>query len=75
MNAQPGAAALALAPRLAWRRRAVVAAQRAEARRRCAMTAYLQLTAGNARAIAPCRHFGFSPVHEYGYRAGAGEQH
>jgi GNAT superfamily N-acetyltransferase len=75
MNAQPRAAALALAPRFAWRGRAVDAALRAEARRRCATTACLQLTAGNAPAKTLYRHVSFWPAHEYGYRARAGEQH
>jgi hypothetical protein len=75
MNAQPRAAAWALARRLAWRGRAVVAALRAEACRRCATTACLRVTASNAPAIALYCHFDFSPAHEYGYRASAGEQH
>jgi hypothetical protein len=74
MNGQPRAAALALVPRLAWRGRAVEAALRGEARRRCATTACPQLAAGNAPGIALYRPFGFSPAQEYGYRARAGEQ-
>jgi ribosomal protein S18 acetylase RimI-like enzyme len=62
----------------AWRGRglgrAVVAALLAEARRRGATTAYLQVTADNAPALALYRHFGFSASHEYWYRARAGEQ-
>jgi ribosomal protein S18 acetylase RimI-like enzyme len=72
-----GLFALFTAP--AWRGyglgRAVVAALLAEARRRCATTAYLQVTASNAPALALYRHFGFSPSHEYWYRARAGEPH
>jgi hypothetical protein len=73
MNAQPRAAALALARGRAWR--AVVAALPAEARRRSATTASVRVTAGNAPALAAHRHVGFSPSHEYWYRAPAGEQH
>ncbi len=72
-----GLFALFTAP--AWRGRglgrAVVAALLGEARRRCATTAYLQVTASNAPALALYRHFGFSPAYEYWYRARAGEQH
>jgi ribosomal protein S18 acetylase RimI-like enzyme len=72
-----GLFALHTAP--AWRGRglgrAVVAALLAEARRRGAATAYLQVTANNAPARALYRHFGFSTSHEYWYRARAGEQH
>ncbi len=71
-----GLFALFTAP--AWRGRglgrAVVAALLAEARRRRATTAYLQVSANNAPALALYRHFGFSPSHEYWYRARAGEQ-
>lgn len=62
----------------AWRGqglgRAVVAALLAEARRRGAALAYLQVTADNAPARALYRRFGFSPVHEYWYRARPDEQ-
>jgi len=72
-----GLFALHTAP--AWRGRglgrAVVAALLAEARRRGAASAYLQVTADNAPARALYRHFGFSTSHEYWYRARAGEQH
>jgi N-acetylglutamate synthase len=69
----------ALATTPAWRGRgfgrAVVAALLAEARRRGATTAYLQVTADNTPARALYRRFGFSASHEYWYRARAGEQH
>jgi ribosomal protein S18 acetylase RimI-like enzyme len=62
----------------AWRGRglgrAVVTALLGEARRLGAATAYLQVTADNAPALALYRRFGFSASHEYWYRARAGEQ-
>lgn len=62
----------------AWRGRGlgrtVVAALLAEARRRGATTAYLQVAADNAPALALYRHFGFGVSHQYWYRARAGEQ-
>src|SRR5208282_4604811 len=68
-----GLFALHTAP--AWRGRglgrAVVTALLAEARRRGATTAYLQVTADNAPARALYRRFGFSTSHEYWYRARA----
>jgi N-acetylglutamate synthase len=54
--------------------RAVVAALLAEAMRQGARFAYLQVTAGNAAALALYRHFGFATVYDYWYRARAGEQ-
>lgn len=71
-----GLFALATAP--AWRGRglgrSVVAALLAEARRRGAVSAYLQVTADNAPALALYRRFGFWVSHEYWYRAREGEQ-
>lgn len=62
----------------AWRGRGfgrtVVAALLAEARRRGAAIAYLQVAADNAPALALYRRFGFSASHEYWYRAREGEQ-
>jgi ribosomal protein S18 acetylase RimI-like enzyme len=62
----------------AWRGRglgrAVVAALLAEAKRRGATTAYLQVTAENTPALAIYRRFGFSASHDYWYRAREGEQ-
>ena len=55
--------------------RAVVAALLAEAVRQGARTAYLQVTADNAAALALYRHFGFAPAYDYWYRARPGEQH
>ena len=55
--------------------RAMVAALLEEARLRGAATAYLQVTADNAPALALYRRFGFAPAYEYWYRARAGEQH
>jgi ribosomal protein S18 acetylase RimI-like enzyme len=54
--------------------RAVVAALLAEARRRGAQTAYLQVTAENAPALALYRRFGFVAAHDYWYRAREGER-
>lgn len=54
--------------------RTVVAALLAEARRRGANTAYLQVTADNASARALYGRFGFSASHEYWYRAREGER-
>lgn len=71
-----GLFALHTAP--AWRGhglgRALVAALLAEARRRGAVMAYLQVAADNAPALALYRHFGFSTAHEYWYRGRVGEQ-
>jgi ribosomal protein S18 acetylase RimI-like enzyme len=62
----------------AWRGRglgrAVVGALLAEALRRGAASAYLQVTAENAPALALYRRFGFSTSHDYWYRAREGEQ-
>jgi ribosomal protein S18 acetylase RimI-like enzyme len=62
----------------AWRGRGlgrtVVAALLNEARRQGAATAYLQVTADNAPALALYRRFGFGLSHEYWYRARQGEQ-
>jgi ribosomal protein S18 acetylase RimI-like enzyme len=54
--------------------RAVVAALLDEARRHGAATAYLQVTADNAPALALYRRFGFTAAYEYWYRAREGEQ-
>jgi ribosomal protein S18 acetylase RimI-like enzyme len=54
--------------------RAVVAALLAEARQRGAETAYLQVTAENAPALALYRRFGFFAAHDYWYRARDGER-
>jgi len=54
--------------------RAVVAALLAEAMRQGARFAYLQVTAGNAPALALYRHFGFTTAYDYWYRARDGEQ-
>ena len=63
----------------AWRGRglgrAIVAALLAEARRRGAATAYLQVTANNGPALALYRRFGFGTAYEYWYRAREGERH
>ena len=53
--------------------RAIVAALLAEAVRRGAREAYLQVTAANAAAIAVYRHFGFVTAYDYWYRARRGE--
>jgi N-acetylglutamate synthase len=57
----------------AWRGRglgrAIVAALLAEARRRGAAKAYLQVEADNAPALALYAHFGFTAAYEYWYRA------
>jgi len=45
----------------------------AEAVRRGAREAYLQVTAANAAAIAVYRHFGFVTAYDYWYRARPGE--
>lgn len=70
-----GLFAIVTAP--AWRgqglARAVVAALLAEARRREATMAYLQVSADNAAAQALYRGLGFSASHEYWYRARSGE--
>jgi ribosomal protein S18 acetylase RimI-like enzyme len=62
----------------AWRGRgfgrAIVAALLAEARRRGATGAYLQVTADNAAAMALYHRFAFTVAHEYWYRAREGEQ-
>jgi len=54
--------------------RAVVAALLDEAQRRGAELAYLQVTAENAPAMVLYRRFGFTPAHDYWYRAREGEQ-
>lgn len=48
--------------------RAVVAALLAEARRRGARQAYLQVTAANAAAVALYAQFGFTTAYDYWYR-------
>jgi len=62
----------------AWRGRglgrAIVAALLGEARRRGAGTAYLQVTAENAPALALYAHFGFAGAYDYWYRGRAAEQ-
>jgi N-acetylglutamate synthase len=55
--------------------RAIVAALLAEAVRRGGRTAYLQVTAGNAAALALYRHFAFATAYDYWYRGRPGEQH
>ena len=55
--------------------RAIVAALLAYAVNHGARTAYLQVTADNAAALALYRHFGFTPAYDYWYRARPGEQH
>jgi ribosomal protein S18 acetylase RimI-like enzyme len=55
--------------------RAVVGALLADAQRRGARTAYLQVTAQNAAALALYRRFGFDTAYDYWYRARQGEQH
>jgi len=68
----------ALKTALPWRERglgrAVVAALLAEARRRGAATAYLQVTSDNAPALALYRRFGFALAYEYWYRGRDGER-
>jgi ribosomal protein S18 acetylase RimI-like enzyme len=54
--------------------RAVVSALLAEAQRRGAAIAYLQVTADNASALSLYRRFNFSASYEYWYRARAGDQ-
>jgi ribosomal protein S18 acetylase RimI-like enzyme len=54
--------------------RAIVVALLAEAVRRHARVAYLQVTASNAAALALYRHFGFVTAYDYWYRARVGEQ-
>jgi ribosomal protein S18 acetylase RimI-like enzyme len=48
--------------------RSIAAALLAEARRRGARRAYLQVTAANARAVALYAHFGFATAYDYWYR-------
>jgi ribosomal protein S18 acetylase RimI-like enzyme len=55
--------------------RAVVGALLADARQRGARTAYLQVTAHNAPALALYRRFGFDAAYDYWYRARPDEQH
>jgi ribosomal protein S18 acetylase RimI-like enzyme len=55
--------------------RAIVGALLADAQRRGARTAYLQVTAQNVPALALYRQFGFDIAYEYWYRARQGEQH
>lgn len=55
--------------------RAIVGALLADAQRRGARTAYLQVTAQNAAALALYRQFGFDIAYDYWYRARQGEQH
>jgi ribosomal protein S18 acetylase RimI-like enzyme len=54
--------------------RAIVATLLAEAKRRGALIAYLQVTKDNAAANALYESFGFIPVYDYWYRAREGEQ-
>jgi ribosomal protein S18 acetylase RimI-like enzyme len=54
--------------------RAVVAALLAEAQRRGAAIAYLQVTSDNAPALSLYRRFNFSALYEYWYRARGDEQ-
>ena len=55
--------------------RAIVGALLADAQQRGARTAYLQVTAQNAAALALYRRFGFETAYDYWYRARPGEQH
>jgi ribosomal protein S18 acetylase RimI-like enzyme len=55
--------------------RAVVSSLLANAVDRGARTAYLQVDAGNAAALALYAQFGFSVAYHYWYRAREGEQH
>jgi N-acetylglutamate synthase len=55
--------------------RAIVGALLADAQRRGARTAYLQVTAQNAPALALYRRFGFDTAYDYWYRARPDEQH
>ena len=54
--------------------RAIVGALLADAQQRGARTAYLQVTADNAPALALYRRFGFATAYDYWYRAREGEQ-
>lgn len=54
--------------------RSIVTALLAEARRRGARFAYLQVSADNAPALAVYRHFAFATVYDYWYRGRVGEQ-
>jgi ribosomal protein S18 acetylase RimI-like enzyme len=54
--------------------RAIVGALLADAQQRGARTAYLQVTAQNAPALALYRRFGFDTAYDYWYRAREGEQ-
>jgi GNAT superfamily N-acetyltransferase len=54
--------------------RSIVSALLAEAVRQGAHSAYLQVTADNAPALAVYEQFGFAPAYEYWYRARPGEQ-
>lgn len=68
----------ALNTAVAWRgrgfARAIVAALLAEAHRRGAARAYLQVTADNVAALALYARFGFTTAYEYWYRAREGER-
>ncbi len=55
--------------------RSIVSALLAEAARQGAHSAYLQVTADNAPALALYERFGFTPAYEYWYRGRPGEQH
>lgn len=54
--------------------RTIVAALLADAVRRGARAAYLQVTATNTAAVALYRHFGFVTAYDYWYRARQGDQ-